>query len=793
MKFNKAKIAVFAMLLLFVAAAHAVDNTFVINSIELVNARRISLATVMSHMPVGVGDRLTASASKDTIVALYNTGFFKDVSLVRKGNTLVVHVKERPAIAKIVVDGNSKLKDENVDEILDQIGLVAGAIYNDQVLDALQKEMERSYYGFGRYSVKLTTRVTPLPRNRVNIEIDIAEGVPSKIKSISIIGNNTYEDDEILESFEMGIPAWWELFSGKDQYAKEKFYDDIKNLESFYTSRGYINYNVNSVQVTISPDKKDIFISINISEGEQYKVGKVRVTGDTVISKEQLIQIAERVNVSGEYYSSEKTTDTIEYIDNRLGGIGYAFSKTSLRTSKNDEENTVDLNFVVDPGKRVYVRKVSFIGNEKANDKVYRREMRQLEGAWYSKTLVERSKTRIERLPFIEEAKIDTPEVPGTDDQIDVSLSLKERLAGSFNAGVGYSELYKLSLNVGLQHSNVFGMGNSLSISANSSRVIDSISFSYTDPYATNEGVARSISLMYTEYNTSETAMVPYLNNTKKAGLTYLIPISEYSSFSVGATLSVSDIISTVNSSVAEINDFIDIHGEHHEQLMIPLGYVFDSRNRTIFPDRGIRQSIGFNYSTAGSDLSYYLVSHRGDYYWPSIFGTVFRIRHSVVYGAGRNDLDGLPFYEKMSTGGNNSVRGFQSRSLGPRGTLEGYAEGVNIPTDQTLGGDLLTTGSFELIIKPTKAAEGSARLVLFYDVGNAFETRSDFDVNELRTSYGIGFRWLAPLGAMTFSYAEPVNRQREVLPNDIPGDPAQFGIRADKVKRFSFDVGGSF
>lgn len=789
MKFFTAKLAVFAIFVLLIGNAYAADDGFLIENIELINARRISLATVLNHMPVGVGDYLTPSASRDTVVALYDTGFFKDISLARRGNTLLIQVKERPAITDIVVDGNSKLKDENIEQILDQIGLVAGAIYNDQVLDSLQKEMERAYYGFGRYGVKLTTRVTPLPRNRVKIEIDIAEGVPSKIKSINIIGNNTYASDEILDNFEMGIPAWWQLFSNKDQYAKERFYDDIKSLETFYTSRGYINYKVNSVQVTISPDKKDIYISISISEGEQYTVNKASITGDTVIDKEQLLRIIERVNVSGEFYSSEKTTDTIEYIENRLGGIGYAFSKVELRTSKNDAEKTVDLNFVVDPGKRVYVRKIRFVGNEKANDEVYRREMRQLEGAWYSKFLVERSKTRVERLPFVEEAKIDTPEVAGTDDQVDVLLDVKERLAGSFNAGLGYSDAYKLSFNLGLQHSNVFGMGNTLSVAASSSRVLDSLSFSYTDPYATDAGVARTFSLAFSEYNTSETARIPFLQNTKRAGLTYLLPVSEYSSVNLGAYLSVTDIPQIVTSQVSEINDFIADYGQHHEQLMMNLGYIYDTRNRTIFPDRGIRQSVGISYSTAGSDLSYYKIRHSGNYYWPTFWGTVFRIRHEVVIGAGRNNLDELPFYEKMSTGGVNSVRGFESRSLGPRGTLQG----TPFPTDSTLGGDLLTTGSMELIIKPTKAAEGSARLVIFFDAGNAFETRNDFNTSELRSSFGVAFRWLAPLGAMTFSYAEPIKRQRAVPANGIEGDPAQWGIRADKVKRFDFNVGGTF
>lgn len=792
MKLIRVKFSAFFLIMLFTLTARSSVDSFVIQGIELVNARRISLATVLSHMPVGVGDRLTRTTAKDIISSLYATGFFKDISLSRRGNTLLVQVKERPAIAKIEFDGNSKVKDEVIENILDDVGLVDGAIFNDQVLDKMQKEMERAYYSYGRYGVKLNTHITPLPRNRVNVKIDIQEGRPSKIREIKIIGNNSFSDDEILDEFELGIPSWWAWFSSKNQYSKERFYDDIKVLESFYTSRGYINYKVNSVQVTISPDKKDIYISINITEGDQYRVGKVSVTGETILENSVLTKIAERVNVSGEYYSSEKTTDTIEYFDNRLGGIGYAFAETELNTSINEDNKTVDLNFVVNPGKRVYVRNIRFSGNEKAKDEVYRREMRQLEGAWYSKALVERSKTRLERIPFVEEAEVETLNVAGTDDQVDVAFQIKERLAGSFNAGVGYSDLYKLTLNVGLQHSNMFGSGNALSVSVNSSKVIDSLAISYTDPYATEDGVARTYSFSYTEYDTTETSVVPYLNNTKRVGLSYQIPISEFSSMQVGASLSVTDIIQTVDSYIAEINDFIDEHGKHHEQLMIPVGYVFDTRNRTIFPDRGTRQSVGLSYSTAGSDLSYYILSHRGDTYWPSVWSSVFRLRTDIVYGAGRYDLKELPFYEKLSTGGNSSIRGFEPRSLGPRGTLE-RPDNAPIPTDSTLGGDLLTTGSLEWIFKPGKDAEGSARIVLFYDFGNAFATKEDFDINEFRTSYGVALRWLSPMGAMTLSYAEPIKRQRAVPANDIPGDPAEFGIRADKVERFQFNVGASF
>ncbi|MBN1379440.1 MAG: outer membrane protein assembly factor BamA [Gammaproteobacteria bacterium] len=792
MKFAKAKLALFAALVLFAITARTADDVFVINGIELINARRISLATVLSHMPVSVGDRLTPEVAKNCIRSLYNTGFFKDVSLSRSGNKLLVTVKERPAIATIKYDGNSKLKDENIDEIFESINLVAGAIFNDQVLDSMQKELERAYYSYGRYGVKLNTKITPLPRNRVDIDIKIQEGIPSKIKRINIVGNESFPDGDILSELEQGIPAWYQFFSSKDQYSKAKFYDDTKVVESYYTSRGYINFSLDSVQVTISPDKKDIYITMNVTEGEKYTVADVSVTGDTVLDKGLLLELAKRVNVSGEYYSSTKTTDTIEYIENKLGGIGYAFANVELNTDKNDDKKTVDLNFVVNSGKRVYVRRVVFEGNEKAKDLVYRRELRQLEGAWYSKSLVERSKTRLERLPFVEEVKVDTPTVVETDDQVDVLYQIKERLAGSFNAGVGYSDYYGTSFNLSMQHSNLFGTGNAVSISASKSDVLDVFSIVYQDPYATDDGVSRSYSFAYSEYNTADTAQISYLANKISAGMSYQIPISEFSSFQIGATLSSTDIVHTVDSDIVAINDFIDTYGNQFDQLTVPFGYVFDTRNRTIFPDKGIRQSFGVSYDVAGSDLTYHKIRHNADYYWPSLFGTTLHIRHEIAYGAGRDNLKELPFYEKFSGGGNGSVRGFETRSLGPK-ALRLTSLGSVYTSDVTLGGDLLTEGSLEFIIKPFAKAAGTTRLIVFYDFGNAFATRRDFDTDELRTSVGISLKWLAPIGAMSFSYAEPINRQRAVPANGIEGDPAQFGIPADRVKRFQFDVGGSF
>ncbi|HEX7026861.1 MAG TPA: outer membrane protein assembly factor BamA [Gammaproteobacteria bacterium] len=759
---------VLSALLVISSAAVGQQAGFKIKEIELVGARRITLATVLNYIPVGVGDTLTPVLTRDVMRALYDTGFFRDVTLSRRGDVLVIQVKERPAIAEINVDGNKKIKDENIQDAFDDVGLVRGRIFNDQVLDEMQKELQRLYYSYGRYGMKMDTKVTPLPRNRVKIDIEIKEGRPASIRQITIVGNNSFPDEEILDEFESGVKAWYQLFTSRDDYARSKLTGDLETLESFYLDRGYINYELDSTQVTISPDKKDIYITINISEGEKFKVRSVEVSADKELNQKFLLIIAQSYNKVGEYFSNAKVTNAIDYMNRTLGNQGYAFSDVVMNPVIDEKTNEVDLEFVVNPGKRVYVRRISFAGNEKTKDEVYRREVRQMEGSSYVGDLIERSRVRIQRLPYIEDVTVETPEVPGREDQIDAVYTVKERLAGSFNIGAGYSGDDGVVFQTSIAHSNVFGSGNGLSLMLSRSDVIRNLSFSYSNPYFTPDGISRSLNLFLREIDTDKTVLSSYVVNTAGMGLSYGIPLSEYSMLSLGGTVSSSEIgqtvIGSVSSSPAEVNAFLQQYGDRYDQLSLNIGYFYDTRNRSIFVDRGTLRAINLEWATPGSDLEYYKIDYAADHYWQAWGRSVFHIDYNVGIGRGVGNLDELPFYEKYVLGGIRSLRGFEARSIGPRDSR-----------GAPYGGDLRTAGSLEFIFPPL-SDQGSARVLLFYDVGNVFRKVEDFDIDDMRSSIGLSINWLAPVGAMTFSYAEPIMRQ--------PGD---------EVERFQFSVGGNF
>ncbi|HEY3486735.1 MAG TPA: outer membrane protein assembly factor BamA, partial [Gammaproteobacteria bacterium] len=463
-------ILLFAFLMgvqLTAAIAETQKYNFRIEDIELVGARRITLATVLTYVPVKTGDQLTPKLSQEIMHALYATGFFKDVSLRQRDNILVILVTERPAIAEINIDGNHKIQTEDITKAFDDFDLSRGRIYNDQVLDQMHRELERLYYSAGHYGVKIEKTVTELPRNRVKIDINIREGISAKIRQISIVGNERFTDEEILSVFELGIPAWYSIFSSSDEYAKSKLSGDRERLRSFYTNRGYINFRDESTQVTISPDKKDIYITLNVFEGDQYNIRDVGVTlksPDIAQFRKEMLETARKVNIKGEHFSNAKITQTSEFMSKLLGDVGYAFADTQMIPTIDEQTREVDINFIVDPKQRVYVQRVLFNGNDRSMDNVYRRELRQMEGSWYSAEAVERSKVRIQRLSFVEQVDVNTPAVPGTDDKVDVIYDIKERFSGSFNIGLGYSGDNGTAFTASVTHNNLFGTGNALSV-----------------------------------------------------------------------------------------------------------------------------------------------------------------------------------------------------------------------------------------------------------------------------------------------------------------------------------------
>ncbi len=773
-------VTIFILLGLHLVSAHAQQYNFKIENIELVGARRITLATVLTYVPVKSGDQLTPSLAQEIMHALYGTGFFKDVSLHRRDNVLVIRVNERPAIAEINIKGNKKVKTDDINKAFDDFDLSRGRIFNDQVLDQMHQELERLYYSAGRYGVKIEKKVTPLPRNRVKIDIDIREGIATKIRQINIVGNESFTDEEILEGFELGLPAWYAIFSNKDEYAKSRLSGDREKLRSFYTDRGYLNFKDESTQVTISPDKKDIYITINIFEGDKYNVRDVSVTVSSPEIEQYryfMLKGARGMNPTGKNFSNAKVTATTEHINKMLGNRGYAFADTQMIPTVDEASKEVDINFIVDPKQRVYVNRILFNGNDRALDEVYRRELRQMEGAWYSADSVERSKIRLQRLTFVEEVEVATPAVPGADDKVDVVYDVKERFSGSFNIGLGYSGEYGTAFTASITQNNLFGRGNALAVAMNSSEVVKDFNISFTEPYYTDDGISRQWGLFYREIDTSRTLLSDYVMNSRGGLLTYGIPLTEYSRLGVGVDIHNTEIIPSP-FSLFEVLDFLSVNGTSFDQVMGTLSYVYDSRNRGIFPTSGTRHSFSVEAALPVSDLEYYKFNYAADYYWPSFGETLFHLKYNIGVGFPRDDkFDvGMPFFEKYVAGGINTLRGYEPRSIAPRGRQQSQS-GLFLPSIRPIGGDLMTIGSLEYVLPPL--GDGTAsRTVLFYDFGNVFPYYYDFDVDEFRTAIGIAHNWLAPVGPMTFSYAFPLEYTEQDEQN---------------IERFDFSVGGVF
>lgn len=775
-------VSIFILLGLQLAVAHAQQQyNFKIENIELTGARRITLATVLTYVPVKTGDQLTPSLAQEIMRALYATGFFKDVSLYRRDNVLIIRVTERPAIAEINIEGNKKVKDEDIKKAFDDFDLSRGRIYNDQVLDQMHQELERLYYSAGRYGVKIEKKVTPLPRNRVKIDINIREGIPTKIRQINIVGNESFTDEEILEEFELGRPPWYAFWSNKDEYAKSRLTGDREKLRSYYMDRGYINFRDESTQVTISPDKKDIYITINIVEGDRYTVRDVNVT---VSSPEvgryrpAMLVSAQFANIKGGYFSNARVTQATEQINKMLGNRGYAFADTQMIPTVDEATKEVDLNFIVDPKQRVYVERILFNGNNKTLDEVYRREMRQMEGTWYAASAVERSKVRLQRLPFVEKVEVSTPAVPGTDDKVDVIYDIEERFSGSFNIGVGYSGDYGTSFASSVTQNNLFGTGNALSVALNRSEVVKDFNVSFTEPYYTDDGISRQFSLLFREIDTSRTLLSDYVINSKGANLQFGIPVTEYSRIGLGINFSNTEVIPS-RFSLFEVFDFLSLYGNEFDQYMGTLSYIYDSRDRSIFPTSGSRHSLSLEAALPVSDLEYYKFNYVADYYWPAIGKTLFHLKYNIGAGIPRDDENdvGMPFFEKYVAGGLSTLRGYESRSIAPRGRVFDPSTGLFLPSTNPIGGDLLTVGSLEFVLPPLGDGT-SSRTVLFYDFGNVFPNYYDFDVDEFRSSVGIAHNWLAPIGPMIFSYARPL----------------EYGAQdRQNIERFDFSVGGTF
>lgn len=728
---------------------------FVAEEIEVEGLQRISAGTVFNYLPIKKGDRVDEEATTKAVRELYKTGFFRDVALEREGDVLVVFVEERPAIASIEFEGNEDIPTDQLLENLKQIGFAQGRIFDRSMLDKVKQELKRQYLSRGKYGVRIQSTVTPMRRNRVGIRVAIAEGEVATIRRINIVGNTVFDEQELLEKFELGTTGHFAFFSDRDQYSKQRLSGDLETLRSHYMDRGYINFNVESTQVAITPDRGGVYITINIHEGERHSVESVTLAGDTIVPTEELRRL---VSIdAGDVFSRTEVTESSNRISERLGEVGYAFANVNAVPEVKEEAQKVALTFFIDPAKRVYVRRVNIRGNAKTQDEVIRREMRQMEGGLLATQRVKRSRTRVERLGYFEEANVETPQVPGSPDQVDVNMNVKEKDAfGSLSFGVGYGESQGFLINTSISQQNFLGTGKKFSLSFNNSDVNTVYRFSVTEPYATLDGVSRTINAFYRKTDTEEADIVNYTTDSYGLGVSYGVPLTEFTSFNYGFDYE-NTVINTTGYTAERILDFCRDNATEDDcgfdALKLSAGWTRDSRNRTIFATRGSMTSVGTEVAPAPGSIEFYKTHLRHQQYFALTDSLTLAMEGRLNYGEGFGDTTELPPFERYYAGGIRTLRGYKGNSLGP---LDDEGD--------PLGGNARVLGGAELIFpSPFSENSKSTKLSAFVDAGNVYDTTDDgIDLGDMRYSTGMSLVWMSPVGVLTFSVAEPINAKAD-------------------------------
>jgi outer membrane protein insertion porin family len=745
LSFKKRALAACAAML--VIPASWAMQPFTVRAIKAEGLQRLDEGTVLTYLPLTTGDELNDITERQAMKALYASGLFQDIQLLRDGDTLVIRLQERPQIADFSIEGNEKIGGDELKKSLKDLGLTQGETYKRALLDQVQQELKRQYFANGYYDVGIDTTVTDLPNNRVSIKIKVTEGKPTKIKDINIIGAHAFKPEVLKEQLTLQETNWIP-FQKSDRYSKQSLGADLETLQSYYQDRGYLKFNVLSVQVALSPDKNAIFITANIDEGEKYKVKDRRFSGDIILNEAFLNVLVS--TKPGDTFSRKEATESANRIEAALSDLGYAFAKVNPLPEVDEAKREVSINYAIDPGKRTYVRRINFVGNTGTNDETLRREMRQLEAAPFSKSAVERSRVRLARLPFVEEAEVDNKPVPGTDDLVDVTFKIKERAPGSVQFGVGYSGAQGFLINASLTHTNFLGTGNRVELAADNSSTYKQINLSWTNPYFTADGISQTVSTYYRKSESVIRYSSGFNSNSVGMDLTYGIPISEFTSLRIGGGVSQTAIQTFPAYSDDEVLQFVIDNGTKFTDYTLRTGIVRDTRNRTFFASRGSLSRFNFDITTPGSGVEYYNAFFQQEQYLP-IYGRWFvQMSGAVGYVDTYGKSTSVPPYANYFVGGPRSVRGYKDGTLGPRDT----------PFGNPYGGTLRTSAQTELIIPtPLDSDNKSTRFSLFYDIGNVFARPGDFDVGELRSSAGLAASWFTPfLGLLQLSYAFPLD-----------------------------------
>ncbi len=758
---------------MFMASAVYAADDFVVADIRVDGLKRVSAGTVFSELPVSVGETVNEESLVVATKALFKTGLFTDIQLAREENDLVIIVKERPAISKIDIVGNKDISADDLLEGLKTAGMAEGKVFKRVTLERLELEILRSYVAQGRYSASVEAEVIELPRNRVEIKINIDEGEVASILHINIVGNKAYSDEDIIDLMELKTPGLWSIFTGDDKYSKEKLSGDLERIRSFYLDNGYIKFTIESTQVSISPFKEDVFITINISEGPQFTVRSFDLKGELILEEDVLSKLV--LVKPGEVFSRQKLTISSDLISRALGAEGYTYANVNA-IPETHEDNTASITFYVEPGKRNYVRRINFRGNTNTKDDVLRQEMRQMEGASASTDLIEASKTRLERLGFFGTVSVDTPSVPGVSDQIDVNYTVEEQSSGSLSASLGFSQGSGLTLGLSVSENNFFGTGKRVSFGVNSNSSVKSANFTYQNPYFTVDGVSRGFSVFARKTDFDEDDRSDYVLDATGASVNFGYPISNIArlSFGLGYT---NTRLSVGSTPPLQIKRFIEDEGKKFDTYELNAGWSRSTLNRGMFPTSGWRQGLSVEVTAPFSDLSFYKMNYRSNAYFPlnDDQDFVFRARNEVAYGGSYGDTDQLPFYEHYFAGGINSVRGYDNNSLGLRTT----PDASDLGTDDPFGGDLLFENSAELIFPiPFVKDQRSMRFAYFVDAGNVFDTNRDydFDFRELRWSTGLSLQWNTFIGPLGFSFGKAIN-----------------ATESDQTQFFQFSLGQPF
>lgn len=749
-------------------SAHAFAfEPFVVRDIRVEGIQRTEAGTVFSYLPVKVGEKFTEDKAAEAIKALFATGFFKDVRVEVEGDVLVVVVDERPAIASLEFVGMKEFDKDTIKKAMRDFGLAESRILDRSVLERSEQEMKRQYLTRGLYSVDVKTTTTPLERNRVAVTFEINEGAAAKIKQINIVGAKSFKEKDLLKLLSQSTGDWLSWYNKNNQYSRQKLSADVETLRSHYLDRGYLEFNVDSTQVSITPDKQDIYITISITEGEKYAVGGVKLSGELLIPEAELRGLV-KLN-AGEDFSRKKLTETTKAISDRLGNDGYAFANVNAVPEPDREKRTVSFNVFVDPGRRVYVRRINVAGNTKTRDEAVRREFRQMEGAWYDGERINRSKSRVDRLGYFDGVTVETPAVAGTTDQVDVNLTVKEKPTGNLAFGAGFSSSENLILSTSVSQQNLFGSGKSLSLGLNSGSINKTYSLSFTDPYYTPDGISRGFDVYLRNVDPSRLRIGNYRTSSVGAGLRWGFPIREDDRINFGLAVDQTSI-DTFSNSPQRYLDFVNEFGDSNTSLVGTIGWARDTRDSVIYPTKGSTQRVNVEVSLPPGSLRYFKASYQHQRYFPLFWDFVLMLNGDVGYGDGYSDKP-LPFYKNYFAGGIGSVRGFQTSSLGER---DRDAAG-NILFN-TIGGNRRIVGNAELLFPLPGSQDKTLRFGTFVDAGQVWASGDSLSLGDLRYSAGLSVAWSSPMGPLKFSIAQPLNKEP-----------------TDRLQRFQFQLGSTF